>query len=370
MTALLVTQEPGSIDLAALRGERRRRLFEAMADHGLDALLLGRPANVNFASGARQLWTAGARPPGPGCVVVAATGKVHLLSVWDEGVPAEIGHDQLFGLKWNPANLIPSIAAIPGLASARRVGADSYTPGFEQFLAAVAPGAEVADATAALLQARQPKSAEEVVLIEHAVAVAEAALTAMEEAVEPGARERDVLRAYLAAISRMGSPQPPTEGVVCATPRSGPVALRRIPSERLLGPAQLVALNPSALYAGYEGGLGRTVVVDHPTPAASRLAERCRAALDAVIDRCRAGARGADLRSADAEVLVFGLGMGAEPPVIGPTAGADAEVAPGMVLSVQAWVAEEGAGGVLLRDTVHVVDGTPRVLSRYRSALA
>jgi len=49
--------------------------------------------------------------------------------------------------------------------------------------------------------------------------------------------------------------------------------------------------------------------------------------------------------------------------------GGDAELRSGMVLSVQAWVAEEGVGGVLQRDAVHVVDGTPRVLSRYRSEL-
>jgi Xaa-Pro dipeptidase len=369
MSTILATQEPGAIDLTAVRADRRRRLFEAMADHGLDALLLGRPGNVNFAAGARQLWTAGARPPGPGCVVVAATGGVHLLSVWDEGVPPEVSHDQLFGLKWDPANLIPAIAAIPGLAAAKRVGSDSYSPGFEGFLAALAPGAELADATPALRRARESKSAAEVLLIEHAVAISEAALSAMEEAVEPGARERDILCAYLAAISRMGSPQPPTEGVVCATPRSGPVTLRRIPSERLLGPGQLVALSPGALYAGYEGGIGRTVIVDHPSAAASRLAARCREALDAVIDRCRAGARGADLQSSDADVMIVGLGMGAELPVIGPGGGADETLVAGMVLSVQAWATEEGVGGVLLRDAVHVVDGTPRVLSRYPSTI-
>jgi len=130
-----------------------------------------------------------------------------------------------------------------------------------------------------------------------------------------------------------------------------------------------VTLNPSALYAGYEGGLGRTVIVDHPSGAAQRLVSRCREALDAVIDRCRAGARGADLRSSDAEVLVVGQGMGAEPPVISDRAGGDEPITAGMVLSVQAWVAEEGVGGVLLRDAVHVVDGTASVLSRYRSSL-
>jgi Xaa-Pro dipeptidase len=370
MTGLLAQQEAGQVDMARLRADRRRRLLEAMSRHGLDGLILGRAADVAFASGARQLWTAGARPFGPGCVVVGSTGHVHLLSTWDEGVPPEIGHDDLFGLKWNPANLVTSLAAIPGIEGLRRVGTDSYSPGFDLFLAAVAPEAEIVDAGPALAEARAAKSEDEVALIERAVAVAEAALTAMDNAVEPGATERDLMRAYLAAISRLGCMQPPSEGVACATPRSGPVTLRRLASNRQLGPGQLVVLNPNALYAGYEGGLGRTVAVGDVPPAADRLVARAREVLDAIVDRCRAGARGADLRSEDAAVIVHGLGLGVEAPVISADAGTDAVLRSGMVLSVQAWVAEEGVGGALQRDTVHVVDGTPRVLSRYRSDLA
>ena len=369
MTGLLANQETGTVDMAALRADRRARMFAAMEAHRLDALMLARPANIGFASGARQLWTSGARPFGPGCVVVASTGQVHLLSVWDEGVPPEIAHANLYGLKWNPVNLLGALAAIPGLAAARRVGTDSYGPGFEQFLAGCAPQAELVDATPAMTAARVSKSAEEVALVERAVAVAETALTAMADAVEPGATERDLLRAYLTSISAQGCPTPPTEGVVCATPRSGPVVLRRLPSERRLGPGQLVALDPGALYAGYEGGVGRTVAVEGASPGAQALAARCRDALDAVIDRCRAGARGSALRAEGADILVHGLGLGAEPPVVGNGAPGEAELVPGMVLSVQAWVAREGTGGVLLRDVVHVGDGTPRVLSRYASAL-
>jgi Xaa-Pro dipeptidase len=368
MSGLLAQQEAGRVDMARLRADRRRRLFEAMSVHGLDALILGRAANAVFASGARQLWTSGARPFGPGCIVVGETEQVHLLSVWDEGIPPELPHDNLFGLKWNPANLLGSLAAIPGIAGARHVGTDSYSPGFEQFLSAFAPAAEIVDAGPALVRARQSKSPDEVVCIESATAVAEAALAAMEDAAQPGATERDVLRAYLASIARMGTPTPPSEGVVCATPRSGPVTLRRLPSDRLIGPGQLVVLNPGAMYASYESGVGRTIAVGGASAAHDQLASRVRSALDAVIDRCRAGARGADLASDDVEILVHGLGLGAEPPVIGPHTGANANLVSGMVLSVQAWASEEGTGGVLQRDVVHVIDGTPRVLSRYRSS--
>src|SRR4051812_666695 len=93
------------VDFARLRAARRARLLAAMADHDVDVLVLGRPASVAYASGARQLWTAGSRPFGPACVVVGETGRVHLLSVDDDGVPPEVGHEDLFGLSWNPANL-------------------------------------------------------------------------------------------------------------------------------------------------------------------------------------------------------------------------------------------------------------------------
>jgi Xaa-Pro aminopeptidase len=43
--------------------------------------------------------------------------------------------------------------------------------------------------------------------------------------------------------------------------------------------------------------------------------------------------------------------------------GAASVLAPGTVLAVTAWVAEEGVGGVLQRDLVLVTGGGPRVLT-------
>ncbi len=88
-----------------------------MERHGLDALMLGGVGNVRYVSGARQLGRAGVLPFAPVAVAVRSTGRVHLLSTWDEGVPPEIGCDELYGLSWNPANLLASLAAIPGVAS-------------------------------------------------------------------------------------------------------------------------------------------------------------------------------------------------------------------------------------------------------------
>src|SRR6201984_715715 len=88
----------------ALRSGRRQPALEQMAAHDLDVLVLGRQANVRYVSGAPQLWVAGTRPFGPTCVLVRATGAVHLLSTWDEGIPDDIPHENLYCISWTPLN--------------------------------------------------------------------------------------------------------------------------------------------------------------------------------------------------------------------------------------------------------------------------
>src|SRR5687767_2954007 len=99
-------------DHAALRLGRRARAFAAMEAADLDVLVLGRVANIRYASGVPLLWNAGTRPFGPGCVVVRATQEIHLLSTWDEGVPEEIPHDHLYGITWNPMNLVEVLKGV------------------------------------------------------------------------------------------------------------------------------------------------------------------------------------------------------------------------------------------------------------------
>jgi hypothetical protein len=63
--------------------------------------------------------------------------------------------------------------------------------------------------------------------------------------------------------------------------------------------------------------------------------------------------------------LAHGLGLGAEPPVIGLGRGSEVSLGEGMVLSVQSWVAEEGVGGCLERATVVIEGGRASALTRY-----
>src|SRR5262245_24556420 len=132
-------------DSSTLRGGRRQRALAQMEAHDLDVLVLGRQANVRYVTGAQQLWVAGTRPFGPACVVVRATGAIHLLSTWDEGIPEDIPHENLYGISWNPVNTIAALQRIDGASSARRVGTDALSPAFAQLLPTAFPEAELVD---------------------------------------------------------------------------------------------------------------------------------------------------------------------------------------------------------------------------------
>jgi len=347
-------EDDARVDFTRLRTERRAKVFSGMETHDLDALMLGGVGNVRYVSGARQLGRSGVLPFAPVAVVVRESRRVHLLSTWDEGVPPEIGRDDLYRMSWNPANLAADLASIPGLAEAQRVGTDGLTPMFAALIPQLVTKADLVDAGPVMTGARRIKTPDEIVCLEVAAAIAEAALSAMEDALTPGITERELLGIYHERIATLGAPMPPSEAVSWGAP------------------GQLLALAPGALYAGYEAGLGRTRVVG-AGPMHAELASRCARGMDALVAACRPGNTGADLYRAWEDAgnedpglpLAHGLGLGAEPPLIGLGRGRDAALEEGMVLSVQSWVAEEGIGGCLERDTVLVESGGPTLLTRY-----
>ena len=355
------------VDFARLRRERRARLVAALRLARLDALLLGREANARYAAGARRLWTTGGRPFAPGCVLLAS-GEVRLMSTWDEGVPAEIPREHLYGGSWNPARLMQSLAAIPGLAGARRVGIDGMSAGFARLLPGALPKAEFVDAAELLARARRTKTSDELACIRTATALAEAAFAAVIPGLVPGASERDLAGRFWAAAARLGVTTPAFEPTFC-----GGAPLRRIPARRGLTAGELVACDAGVLYAGYEGLVGRSAPVAAASPAQRELLARTAALRDALVGAARPGARVTDLcrvYAAAGEPLpalpvVQGVGLGMEPPVAGASADPDdAALEPDMALALLACAERPGAGVCLLREVVIVRPGGAERVTR------
>lgn len=368
---LAALEDSSRVDFARLRFLRREKVLSGMETHGLDALILGGAGNVHYVTGARVLGRAGVLPFAPVAVVVRSTERVHMLSTWDEGVPPEIAREDLYPLSWNPLKTVAAIAALPGLSRAKRIGTDGMTTSSALALG-VTGKAEVVDAAGVLDEARRIKLPEEITCLEVAAAIAESALSAMSDALWPGVTERELLGVYYAHVASLGAPVVPSDSVCFATGLSADN--RQLPTDRAIEEGELVVLSPGALYAGYEAGLARTFVCGADlSPAVTDLASRCAAGMDALLGACRPGVVGADLYrvwydaglTAAAVPFVHGLGLGAEPPVIGAGRGREAVLEEGMVLSVQSWVAEEGVGGCLERSTVVIESDGALVLTRY-----
>lgn len=359
-------------DDRALRHGRRERALAQMEAHDLDVLVLGRLANVRYITGVPQLWVAGTRPFGPTCVLVRRTGAIHLLSTWDEGVPDDIPHENLYGIAWNPTNTIAVLARIEGAATALRVGTDAMSPVFAQLLPLAFPNAEMVDGELAMRAARRIKTPDEVVALRAAVDVAQSALAAAVAALEPGVSEQTLTGVLLEAMTAGGVSTPATQDAAWVTSREHP--WRRVDGDGRVHSGDLVAFSAGVLAGGYVAEVGRTYPAGGPANGADALYRRWDALWQRLAAACRPGAACSDLLGAYADAgeslppmpVAHGLGLGFDPPVVTAELAATAakeELEPGMVLAVTGYVFEPGAGAVFGRQAVLITDDGHDVLT-------
>jgi Xaa-Pro aminopeptidase len=322
-------------------------------------------------TGAPQLWVAGTRPFAPICVVVRATGEIHLNSSWDEGMPEEIDHDHLYGLAWNPMTLIDVLKSIDGAATARRVGTDALSPTFGQLLPIAFPNAELVDGELAMRTARRIKTAEEVVALRGAARVAEAGLAAALSELSPGITEQSLTGALLEAMAAGGVSTSATQDGAWVTSREH--RWRQGPRDRLVADGDLVAFASGALADGYVGEVGRTVPVGDVS-GVDELFDRSNTLWDKLIAACKPGAPASELLAAYEAAgeplppmpVAHGLGLGFDPPVVSPDlpqTSTEAHLDPGTVLAVTGYVWAQGVGAVYQRDAVLITDDGAEVLT-------
>jgi Xaa-Pro aminopeptidase len=358
-------------DGRVLRTGRRERALAQMEEHDLDVLVLGRQANVRYVSGTPQLWVAGTRPFAPTCVIVRKTGAIHLLSTWDEGVPDDIPHENLYGISWNPMNTIANLQRIDGASTAKRVGTDALSPGFAQLLPTAFPNAELVDGELAMRAARRIKTTEEVTALREAIRVAEAGLAAAVAELRTGISEKTLAGVLLEAMAAGGVSTPSTQDAAWVTSRQHP--WRRASDDGIVRADDLVAFSAGVLDGGYTGEVGRTWPVGEPNGAGD-LYQRWDALWDRLYEACQPGVPAIDLltayQAAGEELppmpIARGLGLGFDPPVVSqhlPATAAEERLEPGMVLAVTGYVWQSGVGAVFGREAVLITTDGPEVLT-------
>jgi Xaa-Pro aminopeptidase len=317
------------------------RVLDAMADAGVDVLLLGREANSRYVTMADRLSVAGSRAFAPGCVVVRETGAVHLLSITDDGIPADIPPANLYPISWNPLNILGGIARIDGVADARTIGVDGMTPLFDQLIKGVLPEARMLDGELLLREVRQAKADEDIDGIRAAVETVEAAFGAVVDALTPGVTEQQLKGAFEERMTSHGARTPSFEGTFCIADPGRPP--RSMPTDRAVAAGDLVHVRVGVMREGWEGAVARTLGCETAVPEAP-------AAHAATIALAVDGAIVQDLRATGA--TVEGIGIGHE-----EMADTD-RLEPGIVLFIENW-----SDPVLIGDTVLVGEDSPEVLT-------
>jgi Xaa-Pro aminopeptidase len=358
-------------DDTALRLARRARVLAEMEAAGIDLLVVGREANARYVSGAPRLWMAGSRAFGPGCVLVRATGSVHLLSTWDEGVPDDIPHENLYGISFNAMNFLKALRGIEGAATARTVATDSLTPSAAQLLPKAFPSAELLDGEPLLRRARRVKTPEEVDAIRASVSAAEGALGEALSALAPGVTERQLTGVFMEAMASAGVTTPATQDVAWITSREHP--WHRSSRDAPVEPGDLVAFEAGVILGGYVGELGRTCSVGD-VAIDRELSQRWNELWGRLLGACRTGSPLTSLLDAydDAGLppppmpVARGLGLGFDLPLVThalPRTAREQRLEAGMVVALTAYVWKERIGAIYGQEPVVVTATGPELLS-------
>ena len=125
------------------------------------------------------------------------------------------------------------------------------------------PDLELCDGDTVMHEARRVKLVEEVALLQEACAIADAVTWAASAAIHPGARETDVVAAGMHELFRLGGEMSHvTTPFVASGEHMAPP--NRIASDKIIRHGDVVFIDIGAMWSGYFGDVGRTVICGSP----------------------------------------------------------------------------------------------------------
>jgi Xaa-Pro aminopeptidase len=381
------------VDFAALRAYRWERIRSALADTGLDALLLWKDENVRYVTDLRPQIIAGKSGYLNGCLFVPGHAPVLFVSGGDydraKATMPWLGEIHPVPIMEEPGlirHIVESIVGPTvrhlGLAEAR-IGVDAGVFAFFAALREGLPTVRWEDGDRPMQIARRIKGREELLLIEEATVIAEAVTEAAVAAAKPGVRECEVAGEAMRTLYRLGGEYSHvTSPFVASGENMAPP--QRLATDKVIRHGDLVFVDIGAMWNGYFGDVGRTVVVGAPSSEQRRVFRAVHEALWAGIEAIRPGATNAQVaaairRAAERHGLErhflslfigHGVGIGSnEPPYVGENFPGAEEVIleEGMVFALEPliWLpGVRGGAGVRLEDMVTVTADGCRVISR------
>ncbi|KRD14774.1 peptidase [Mycobacterium sp. Root265] len=397
-TGLSWLHVPDEPDLTRMRREVSARLQAAMAEQGIDALVLLGNSNVMYATGISwPLADAGlSHIERPVAVVIAGDVHPHLFLPFREGSVSESGlpDDHLNGpvyLEFDEG--VEQFAGILAglLPTEATVGVDELTGSMRRAGNRLFPRPPV-DAAPVVGAAKLVKTVDQISCLRRATQITEQAVSEIQKSLSPGVRQIDLSAEFVRRTFELGAttnmfdsiwqvmPASKAEGTWTTT---GDLALPLLTTEREVARGDVLWTDVSIAYHGYCSDHGRTWIVgEDPTPRQQQQFDKWRQIVDAVLSVTKAGASCGDLGRAATEAaggqkpwlphFYLGHGIGtsaAEMPMIGTDLGQqwdDNFVFPaGMLLVFEPVVWEDGTGGYRGEEIVVVTEDGWMPLTAY-----
>ncbi len=360
-----------AMDVAA----RVDRLRAQLGDNGCDALLVTHLVNVRYLTG----FTGSAA-----IVLLTADGLLFVTDgrYGDQAVEqltaAGVDFHLHIGLTGGAQKeyLKEAAAGIPN-SGRLRLGLEAADVTWAQqrrFATEWFPDAELVPTEDLVETLRRTKDAGEVARMAEAARIADDALAAVRHRLAEGPTEREIALELDFEMRRLGAAGSSFETIVASGPNGAKPHHR--PSDRRIGPGELVVIDFGAIVDGYCSDMTRTLCVGEPSsPVAARMVEVVAESQQAGVDAVRAGVEAkavdeacrsiiAEAGWADAFLHSTGHGVGLdihESPRVG--AASSDVLGAGWVVTVEPGVYLPEYGGVRIEDTVVVTEDGCTVLT-------
>jgi Xaa-Pro aminopeptidase len=383
------------VDFDRLRRYRLDRSLAALDSSDCGAFLLFDFYNIRYTT---QTWIGGAL--GDKMTRYALLTRSGEPLLWDFGSAAK--HHQLYCPWLVPENCKAGMLGLRGaiapdvglMASAVREikqlladqGLDGQPVGVDiielPFLAEMKrQGLTVVDAQQLMLDARQIKSADEIMLLTQAAAMVDGVYTDIVEALKPGVRENEIVALASKRLYDMGSEQVEAINAVSGE-RCNPHPHNF--SDRIIRPGDQAFFDIIQSYNGYRTCYYRTFSVGSATTSQRDAYTKAREWMDVAIQAVKPGAgtddiarlwpAATDFGFAD-EMAAFGLqfghglGLGLhERPIISRLNSLEypVEIQPGMVFALETYCpASDGFSAARIEEEVVVTEDGPRILTLF-----
>ncbi|MEV7007517.1 Xaa-Pro peptidase family protein [Streptosporangium sp. NPDC051022] len=383
------------VDFDRLRSYRLRRAKEALDGSGCGAFLLFDAYNIRYTT---QTWIGGALPDKMTRYALLTRGGDPML--WDFGSAAR--HHRMFapwlkpddchagmlglrgaiaptaGLMADAVRQIRGLLEDAGLAD-EPVGVDIVEPPF--LFEMERQGLRVVDAQQSMLDARQIKSQDEIMLLTQAAAMVDGVYQDIVEALKPGVRENEIVALANKRLYEMGSEQVEAINAVSGE-RCNPHPHNF--TDRIIRPGDQAFFDIIHAFNGYRTCYYRTFSVGSATAAQRGAYARAREWMDASIQMIKPGVGTdevalvwpaapefgfADEMAAFGLQFGHGLGLGLhERPIISRlnSLREPIELKPGMVFALETYCpADDGFSAARIEEEVVVTENGARLLTLF-----